>query len=824
MKYYLNLFSPETLDAFNKNGKVISGFRIRHTKVASKIKPGDKFVCYVTGESRWVGILEVKSKSFQDKSPVFFKRNDPFIVRFRVKPLIWLDLRHAIPIHEPELWNKLSFTKGQKENSSKWTGKLRGSLIKMHVSDASILRRVLKRQKRKKEVYPLKSEKASEKSTRDIGNELHDGVEQLMIRMGLNILKSDYNAPGPDIIVNDPSIQKNTRILIQCKKNTGRIVNYPSVHKLVREYASWVREEKAALAILVLSGYRAENIDPEFLKKNRVLIWTDGFIESYKKLSQTIGKFAKYQFLSDVGLNYEFGPEIKFDAFKVSQNNSGIQFYVFKANPDWLLKSVAVLRRVDWGSEVRGYQRILERARLNKLLQFFERDDWSLPNTLIFSLNSKVTSLQNTFREHKLSLPSIYGSLWIMDGQHRLYSFSKTDEKTRKENELVCVLFNAELLGPRGEEKQANVFIDINMNVKKVSTSLLLELMQEFKLAGVEYQSRRTALDVVTKLSSLSIFKDLISGYSRKGGSISLTTFVTNSSMTRLLSPNGPILKNYRSSGNGSVPVCFNYLKQYFSIVADVFSEEWGNAMHALSSDKGVRGLLRLLIHILERKGSRDFKSFTKKTLTALRDSSFDFTNTNFRNQFAGEGGANELTDEWLELIGGTVTEFSSFRKKDVEPSAVPKEEDDFTEFKSTLRWNLIAKKIDSNLEHSVLKTVDAFLNTEGGQLFIGVNDGGKVLGLKSDLITFKNGSGTRDDFRLHLSGLMRSCMGESVMDLVRIKFGKKNGEDFCLIQVDKSSEKIFLNNEFYYRSSASSVPLVGQELIKYISRHWKNK
>ena len=50
--------------------------------------------------------------------------------------------------------------------------------------------------------------------------------------------------------------------------------------------------------------------------------------------------------------------------------------------------------------------------------------------------------------------------------------------------------------------------------------------------------------------------------------------------------------------------------------------------------------------------------------------------------------------------------------------------------FKSTLRWSLKENRKDAErVTHAVVKTIAAFLNTEGGDLIIGVNDAGEVVG-----------------------------------------------------------------------------------------------
>jgi predicted RNA-binding protein len=139
LAYYLNLFSPETYEAFSNSDRDISGFRTRQKNAASRIKPGDKFVCYMTKLSRWIGVFEVKSEYFIDETPIFMPQDDPFIIRFKVEPSAWLSKEKTIPIHDDRVWNNLSFTKGIDKGTSKWTGKLRGSLNQLSNKDGRFL-------------------------------------------------------------------------------------------------------------------------------------------------------------------------------------------------------------------------------------------------------------------------------------------------------------------------------------------------------------------------------------------------------------------------------------------------------------------------------------------------------------------------------------------------------------------------------------------------------------------------------------------------------------------------------------------------------------
>ncbi len=70
MKYYLDLFSPETYETFSKSNREVSGFRARQENMASRIKVGDRLICYMTKLGRWIGVLEVASDYFKDDTPI----------------------------------------------------------------------------------------------------------------------------------------------------------------------------------------------------------------------------------------------------------------------------------------------------------------------------------------------------------------------------------------------------------------------------------------------------------------------------------------------------------------------------------------------------------------------------------------------------------------------------------------------------------------------------------------------------------------------------------------------------------------------------------
>jgi hypothetical protein len=144
-------------------------------------------------------------------------------------------------------------------------------------------------------------------------------------------------------------------------------------------------------------------------------------------------------------------------------------------------------------------------------------------------------------------------------------------------------------------------------------------------------------------------------------------------------------------------------------------------------------------------------------------------------------------------------------------------------EFKSTLRMNLITGKPDWNIEHAVLKTIVAYLNTDGGILLVGVSNGGEVLGIKND------GFPDEDRFLLHFKQLIKQHIGLNYAPMIEYTLVPVGGKEVLEIDCKKSDEAVFLKTdkneeEFYIRIGPSSERLTGSKLIEYVNRRYNGK
>lgn len=128
--YWLNLYTGVTWDEFLAAGGEVTGFRSAQWKTVQQIKPGDYLLCYLTGVSRWIGVLEVVSEPFKDDTPIW--REERFPCRVPVKPLVTLTPETGVPVLM--LRDQLSVFQDL-SNPNAWTGRFRRSPTRWKTGD-----------------------------------------------------------------------------------------------------------------------------------------------------------------------------------------------------------------------------------------------------------------------------------------------------------------------------------------------------------------------------------------------------------------------------------------------------------------------------------------------------------------------------------------------------------------------------------------------------------------------------------------------------------------------------------------------------------------
>lgn len=154
----------------------------------------------------------------------------------------------------------------------------------------------------------------------------------------------------------------------------------------------------------------------------------------------------------------------------------------------------------------------------------------------------------------------------------------------------------------------------------------------------------------------------------------------------------------------------------------------------------------------------------------------------------------------------------------------ISKPESQHLEFKSYARWDIKQNCENKALEKNIVKTVAAFLNSEGGTLLIGVADDGQILGLEHDYLTAKNKD--RDSYELLLHDLLlTSNFGHHFISFISITFHQVESKEICRIIVKPSKETAYVKNgqasELYIRTGNSSRQLDAKQAIEYSKNRW---
>ncbi|MYB48155.1 MAG: DUF262 domain-containing protein [Dehalococcoidia bacterium] len=146
--------------------------------------------------------------------------------------------------------------------------------------------------------------------------------------------------------------------------------------------------------------------------------------------------------------------------------------------------------------------------------------------------------------------------------------------------------------------------------------------------------------------------------------------------------------------------------------------------------------------------------------------------------------------------------------------------ESDSVEFKATLRINVHTGQRDRRMEDAVLKTLVGFLNTDGGQLFIGVSDEGTPLGIETD------GFPDEDAMSLHLVNIVNRSMGANAWAVMHANFDDYEDHRVMVVRCEQSPTPVYLKDgnveRFYVRTGPATTELTGGQMLDYISNRFQ--
>jgi len=178
----------------------------------------------------------------------------------------------------------------------------------------------------------------------------------------------------------------------------------------------------------------------------------------------------------------------------------------------------------------------------------------------------------------------------------------------------------------------------------------------------------------------------------------------------------------------------------------------------------------------------------------------------------------------------------------------IAKGETGYTEFKSSALWSkhLSSEQINDSTSNEVrnfgksaskyiiARSIASFLNTDGGNLIIGIKENketgnDEIIGIRSEFDKLPNKS--IDDYRRMLTDdVIRKYFEDDIYNYVtkyiKMTFPEIEGKTLCWLQIQKADKRVFVKTRiggmFFIRTDAETREIKGQELVDYCDQRYQ--
>lgn len=490
-----------------------------------------------------------------------------------------------------------------------------------------------------------------------------------------------------------------TAIVIECK--CAKQPHTPSNFKNTIESMAGTREgiirqintsqgskvKKKVKFILATKNYDLSETDKSRLQDSQIAHFDEPVLSYFNELSKHLGPASRFQLLGYLlSGNKINGINSKYPAIRGKMG--GKEYYAFSMEPEQLLKMSYVLHRSDYNkTELPSYQRIVKKSRLNQVRNFIDNGGF-FPNSIVVNIDTGKNKLQfdlsKISHDSKISdagvlhLPSLYRSMYIIDGQHRLYGYSGSEYSTK--NSIPVVAFVN-----LSKAEQVKLFMEINENQKNVSKNLRNTLNADALWHSDKKidQVKAVSLQLAQRLgedTNSPLFGKFVFGEDKEGE----TAYLKMESVAEAIQKSDLLNKYDRRDqlkSNGlidkgdnpkTLELLFNYITGILGYVKTNAEKEWNKGNNGvLISNPGVYALIRvsgeILKHLKEHDGMNLLNSKadkmveeSKRFLLALCDSvnEMDLTEwSNLKNSY-GSGAKPKYQKKFQVIIYNKFREF----------------------------------------------------------------------------------------------------------------------------------------------------------------------
>jgi len=421
---------------------------------------------------------------------------------------------------------------------------------------------------------------------------------------------------------------EETILLIECKTTAGepKKSNFKEAIEalggrregIIKTIRKMFPDSKPKIKFLFATkNYYLSDPDKQRLDNFAILHLDEEAIGYYRDLAKHLGASARFQLLGALFHGQKI-PELNNKVPAIKGEMGGYTYYAFSIEPEKLLKLGYILHRTKGNQALMPtYQRLIKKPRLQSVQQFVN-DGGFFPNSIVINIDGTskkpkfdLSSLQSATSLSKigiLHLPQTYRSVYIIDGQHRLYGYANSQYKSTN-----CIPAVAFVDLDRNE--QLKLFMQINENQKAVPKSLQHTLNSDLlwnsdnKNDQIRALKLQIAMDLGGKPAS-PLWDRVQVGEDTKTAKRCITIDTIRIGLDRS-NFFGSFSKNaiktdgtfYRGNNDDTYKSLYPYLEQCFAYIKEGLPDEWGKGEALggyISINAGIESLLRIFSDIVD--------------------------------------------------------------------------------------------------------------------------------------------------------------------------------------------------------------------------------
>lgn len=492
-----------------------------------------------------------------------------------------------------------------------------------------------------------------------------------------------------------------TVLVIECKSREERgrrslqkdIQETISLQKYFRVAITRRFEDNDKAKPKIIWVYATNNLiwstpDIERASAGDISIITENELQYFESFVKHMGPAGRYQILGEFlkGQKVPGLADVKLPAIR--GKIGGESFYSFVTTPRNLLKIAFINHQALNHPDGRpAYQRMISSSRIKEIGRFIEKGGF-FPTNILVNLSDKprfdlISNKENTDPNIKfgwITMPSKYRSAWIIDGQHRLYGFSRLDDEYLDQSLFVLAF---ELMSV---QKEADLFITINHKRKSVPQSLLVSLLADIRMGDSDPSTALSALgSAVVRALNTDKSSPLARRFAIHGVPPEPSQNLTISETVKGLRTSGLIGKVTGktlapgplsgATDEQTIERATTVLSSYFEEARAANPVRWEAGREAfIAVNPGIRAHLRVISEVityLTHKRSLDFPllkpedfaeqiiNFCKPIFSFINEAPDEDIQVRFSRRF-GEGGVKEYAYHLMQILKETHSEFGT--------------------------------------------------------------------------------------------------------------------------------------------------------------------